>query len=299
MNNKIIDGVSCASYLRDEVSRKTKSLLEKYNLSPTLAVIIVGSDPASQVYVKNKGKFATECGFQSIQIELPETTTQDELLQKIGELNQDASINGILVQLPLPKRISKERVLTAISPIKDVDGFHPHNVGLLFAGQFDFNKNLIPCTPKGCLMLIKTALGNDLVGKKCVVVGSSNIVGRPMLALLLKEQCTVTITHSKTKDLKKELETAEIIIIAIGKAGFLKADMVPSGAVIIDVGINRIKGAEGKAKLVGDACFDELLDKVHSITPVPGGVGPMTIACLLENTLIASCMQNNVNYLLL
>jgi methylenetetrahydrofolate dehydrogenase (NADP+)/methenyltetrahydrofolate cyclohydrolase len=296
MKEKIIDGIKYSTELREEVRVKTDSLKSKYGLSVCLAVVIVGKDPASEIYVKNKSKFALECGFISRKIELPVETTEEELLSQIKSLNKDKSVNGILVQLPLPRHISKEKVINTILPEKDVDGFHQHNAGLLFTDQANMNSTLIPCTPKGSLMLIKKALGNNLTGKKCVVIGASNIVGRPMFALLLNEKCTVTVTHSKTKDLKKELENAEIVVIGVGVPYLLKADMIPQNAVIIDVGINRVKTAEGKTKIVGDVDFEGILPKASHITPVPGGVGPMTIACLLQNTIIATCKQNNIDY---
>ncbi len=296
MKEKIIDGVKYSAELREEIMLKTKNLKKERGISVCLAVIIVGSDPASEIYVKNKGKFALECGFVSRKIELGAETTEEELLAQIDALNKDKSVNGILVQLPLPRHISKEKVINTILPEKDVDGFHQQNAGLLFTDQASMNSTLIPCTPKGSLMLIKKALGEDLTGKKCVVIGASNIVGRPMFALLLNEKCTVTITHSKTKDLKKELEDAEIVVIGIGVPNFLKADMIAKNAVIIDIGINRITTSDGKSRIVGDADFEGILPKSSHITPVPGGVGPMTIACLLQNTLIATCKQNNIDY---
>jgi methylenetetrahydrofolate dehydrogenase (NADP+)/methenyltetrahydrofolate cyclohydrolase len=296
MNEKIIDGVAFSAKLREEIRQKTEKLKERYNIQVGLAVVIIGSDPASEIYVKNKSKFAKECGFNSVKIELPSEISEKELIETIEKLNKDSKINGILVQLPLPKGISKEKVINCISAEKDVDGFHQLNAGLLFTDQTYFNKTLLPCTPKGSLMLIKHVLGADLTGKKAVVIGASNIVGRPMFALLLNEKCTVAITHSKTKNLIKELENAEIIVIGVGVPNLLKASMIPEGAVVIDVGINRIYGADGKKKIVGDVEFEEALDKVLAITPVPGGVGPMTIACLLQNALIAACNQNNVEY---
>lgn len=296
MQNKIIDGKNIALQLRENIKRKVTQIKEIYKTDVCLAVIIVGQDPASEIYVKNKNKFAKECGFVSRQITLPTQTSEPELIAQINSLNADGSVNGILVQLPLPKHISKDKVINSILPEKDVDGFHQVNAGLLFTDQVDYNKTLLPCTPKGSLMLIKHALGKDLSGKKAVVIGASNIVGRPMFAMLLNEKCTVAITHSKTKNLKKELEGAEIIVIATGVANLLKGDLIPEGAVIIDVGINRITDTDGKEKIVGDVLFEDALPKVSFITPVPGGVGPMTIACLLENTLIAHCNQNNINY---
>jgi methylenetetrahydrofolate dehydrogenase (NADP+) / methenyltetrahydrofolate cyclohydrolase len=297
MSEKIIDGSKLSLDLRNEVKLKTELLKNNHNINVCLVVIIIGDDPASKIYVKNKNKFAIECGFNSIKIELPESTTEEELLQKIESCNQDPNINGILVQLPLPNHISKNKVINTISPYKDVDGFHLKNVGALFTGQVDLKKGLLPCTPKGCLMMIKKVLGENLEGKKAVVIGASNIVGRPMLALLLNEKCTVTITHSKTQNLGKELENAEIIVIGIGKAKFLKSNLIPQNAIIVDIGINRVLNQEGKSVIVGDADFNDVIDKVSFITPVPGGVGPMTIACLLQNTVIAACEQNNINYL--
>lgn len=296
MNEKLIDGVKHSARLMEEIKLKVINLKERYNLSVGLVVIIVGNDPASEIYVRNKSKFAEECGFHSIKLILPAETTEEELLNHINAFNEDKAVNGILVQLPLPKHISKEKVINAILPEKDVDGFHQHNAGLLFTDQASLSKTMIPCTPKGALLMIKSVLGESLIGKKCVVIGASNIVGRPMFALLLNEKCTVTITHSKTKDLKKELETAEIIVIGIGVPKFLKADMIPKGACIIDIGINRIITPEGKTKIVGDVDFESVLSKVSYITPVPGGAGPMTIACLLQNTLIGACEQNKINY---
>lgn len=295
MNDKIIDGIAISAELRLEVKEKAEKLQKDYGIKVGLAVVIIGHDPASEIYVKNKSKFAVECGFNSIKIELPAEITEEELISKINELNHNPEINGILVQLPLPKNISKEKIINTISPEKDVDGFHQINAGLLFTDQAYFTKTLLPCTPKGSLMLIKKALGNDLTGKKAVVIGASNIVGRPMFALLLNEKCTVTITHSKTKNLQKELETAEIIVIGVGVPNLLKGVIIPQGAVVIDVGINRII-VNGKSKIVGDVDFEEALPKVLAITPVPGGVGPMTIACLLQNALIAACNQNNIEY---
>ena len=297
MKEKIIDGLKYSTELRTKITAKTLNLKQKHGVFVGLAVIIVGNDPASEVYVKNKHKFAVECGFESIKISLPADITEKELLSQIEACNNNPKINGILVQLPLPEHISKNKVINAISPFKDVDGFHQQNAGMLFTDQVSLNKNLVPCTPKGCLMLIKSVLGEDLSGKKCVVIGASNIVGRPMFALLLNEKCTVTIAHSKTKNLEKELENAEIIVIGIGKANFLKSKMIPKNVIIVDIGINRVLTQEGKNKIVGDVDFEDVIEKVSYITPVPGGVGPMTIACLLENTLIGACQQNNIDYL--
>jgi methylenetetrahydrofolate dehydrogenase (NADP+)/methenyltetrahydrofolate cyclohydrolase len=296
MRKGVINGKEIAKNLRNKIMDEVKILQDKYSLKPGLAVIIVGKDPASEVYVKNKNKFAKECGLHSLHIAMPAEITEKELLLRIEELNQDSKIHGILIQLPLPKHISRERVLNKISPQKDVDGFTPLNAGLLFSDAAIWDKTLMPCTPKGCLILIWHVLGKNLIGKKAVIIGSSNIVGRPMAALLLNERCTVTITHSRTKNLKEELIGAEIIVIGTGVPNLLRGDMVTQGAVVIDVGINRLTDQNGETKLVGDANFDEMLEKASFVTPVPGGVGPMTIACLLQNVVIAACNHNNIEY---
>jgi methylenetetrahydrofolate dehydrogenase (NADP+)/methenyltetrahydrofolate cyclohydrolase len=292
---KIINGKEIAKTLRLEVEKKSASLKKEYNITIGIAVVIIGNDPASEIYVRNKSKFAIQCGFNSKKIELSAEITQEEVLSLIEKLNNDKEIHGILIQLPLPKSFAKEKILSAISPHKDIDGFHKENAGLLFTDQVNYSKTLLPCTPKGSLILIKKVLGENLTGKKAVVIGSSNIVGRPMFALLLNERCTVTITHSKTKDLKKELEGADIIVIATGIPRLLTGDLIPEKAVVIDVGINRVN-ENRVSKIVGDVNFEEALPKVSFISPVPGGVGPMTIACLLQNTLIAACNQNNIEY---
>lgn len=293
--DKIINGKEIAKTLRLEVAAKTASIKANYNIIVGIAVIIIGEDPASEIYVRNKSKFALQCGFYSKKIELSSDVTQDEVLALINDLNHDEKIHGILIQLPLPKSFSKEKILSAVNPFKDIDGFHRENAGLLFTDQVNYFKTLLPCTPKGSLMLIKKVLGDNLSGKKAVVIGASNIVGRPMFGLLLNEKCTVTITHSKTRNLKAELKGAEIIVIATGIPNLLGGDIIPKNAVIIDVGINRINN-NGESKIVGDVNFEEALSKASFITPVPGGVGPMTIACLLQNTLIAACNQNNIEY---
>lgn len=276
---KLIDGKAFAERLRADIAVRVTKLKSEQKITPGLAAVRVGNDPASEVYVKNKVKQTKEAGMNSFEFHLPETTTEEELLTKVHALNNDPKIHGILVQLPLPKHISEAAIIDAINPSKDVDGFHVVNVGKLSTGL----DALIPCTPLGCLMLLKDTLGN-LAGKHAVVVGRSNIVGKPMATLLLRESCTVTIAHSKTKDLQGILRTADIVIAAIGKPKTIKGEWLKTGAVVIDVGINRIEAEGGKTKLVGDVDFDSCQGIAAAITPVPGGVGPMTIACLLENT---------------
>lgn len=278
----IIDGKKISLEIKDEVKEKVSALKAK-GIEPCLAVILVGENPASQVYVRNKKKACEYCGIKSLSYELPESTTEDELLALVDELNSSSECNGILVQLPLPKHIDEEKVLLRIKPEKDVDGFHPYNVGLLSIGKAD----LKACTPAGCIELIKRS-GVDITGKNCVVVGRSNIVGKPVGMLLLAENGTVTTCHSRTKDMAKVCSEADILVVAIGKEKFVKADMVKEGAVVIDVGINRMENG----KLCGDVDFDEVEKKAGYITPVPGGVGPMTIAMLMNNCLIACEKQN-------
>ena len=291
MSALIIDGLAVAKRLRAEVAAAAKAL----PCPPGLAVVLVGEDPASQVYVRNKGKACVEAGFTSFEHKLAATTSQGELLSLIGTLNADPAVHGILVQLPLPKHMDSEAVLAAIDPAKDVDGFHPVNVGRLASGL----PSLVPCTPQGCMILLREALP-DLRGKKALVVGRSNIVGKPMAHLLLQADCTVTITHSRTVDLPAECRAADILIAAIGKPEFVRGDWIKHGAVVIDVGINRIALPDGKTKLVGDVAFAEAMEHAAAITPVPGGVGPMTIACLLKNTLqaaeAANALRNNTSF---
>tara|TARA_Y100000590_G_scaffold250211_1_gene281088 strand:- start:2615 stop:3463 length:849 start_codon:yes stop_codon:yes gene_type:complete len=271
----IIDGKKTATELRQELKKKVEELKSKYNAVPGLTVILVGEDPPSKIYVKNKEKFAKEIGMNSEVIRYPEKVEEKVLLNKIRELNNDKKISGILVQLPLPKHIDKRKVIETILPGKDVDGFHPINVGNLSSGY----DSSIPCTPLGCYLLLKKVEKN-LSGKHAVMIGRSNLNGKPMTQLLLKENCTVTITHSKTKDLKTECSRADIIIAAVGRPKLVKKDWVKKGAIVIDVGINKTdKG------LVGDVDFAEVSKVAKAITPVPGGVGPMTIACLLNNTI--------------
>lgn len=280
---KIIDGKAFAAALRADIATRVAALKAEKNITPGLAVVLVGNDPASEVYVRSKGKQTVEAGMNSYEFKLPETTTEAELLAKVAELNLDAKVHGILVQLPLPKHINEDAVINAISPEKDVDGFHVINAGKLATGQ----KGLVPCTPLGSLMLLKDTLG-DLSGKHAVVIGRSNIVGKPMAQLLLRESCTVTIAHSKTADLPALLKTADIVVAAVGRPLMVKGEWLKKGATVIDVGINRIDAGDGKTKLVGDVDFNSCQGIAGAITPVPGGVGPMTIACLLENTLQAA-----------
>ena len=271
----IIDGKKEAEVLREEIKKEIISIKNKTNKSPALTVILVGDFAPSQIYVKNKEKISKEVGINSNVIKYPKDVSEEEILKKIKELNNDKNVSGILVQLPLPDQISKEKVINLIDPLKDVDGFSPINAGNLASGY----NAIVPCTPLGCLLLLKKVEKN-LSGKHAVIIGRSNLNGKPLAQLLLKENCTVTITHSKTKNLKEECLKADILIAAVGVANLVKKDWVKSGSVIIDVGINK----QGD-KIVGDVNFEEVKDKVKAITPVPGGVGPMTIACLLKNTL--------------
>ncbi|WP_022728536.1 bifunctional methylenetetrahydrofolate dehydrogenase/methenyltetrahydrofolate cyclohydrolase FolD [Fodinicurvata sediminis] len=280
----IIDGKAFAARLRERVGAETARLKDAADLTPGLAVVLVGEDPASQVYVRNKGKQTVEAGMESFEHRLSAETSQEELLALVEALNADPRVHGILVQLPLPDQIDSAAVLDAIDPAKDVDGFHVINAGRLATGQ----DALVPCTPLGCLMLLRHHLG-DLSGQKAVVVGRSNIVGKPMAQLLLGDSCTVTIAHSRTRDLPAECRNADILVAAVGRPKMVKGDWIKPGATVIDVGINRIEGAEGKTPLVGDVDFDEAVKVAGAITPVPGGIGPMTIACLLANTLTAAC----------
>ncbi len=279
----IIDGKAFAETLRGEVARHVTQLKQSHGLTPGLSVVLVGDDPASHVYVRNKGKSTLEAGMKSQEFRLPASATQAEVLARVDALNKDPSVHGILVQLPLPKQVDSNAVINAIDPAKDVDGFHVVNVGLLNTGQ----PSMVPCTPLGCLLMLKHYLGK-LEGKRAVVVGRSNIVGKPMASLLLGESCTVTIAHSRTADLPGEVRRADIVIAAVGKPEMIRGDWIKPGATVVDVGINRIE-RDGKTRLVGDVAFDEAVKVAGLITPVPGGVGPMTIACLLRNTVTAAC----------
>ena len=288
---KRIDGKAFAQGLRERVGEAVSSLQGDHGLTPGLAVVLVGEDPASQVYVRNKGKQTLEAGMKSFEHKLPDTTSETELLGLIDQLNADPDVHGILVQLPLPDQIDSHAVINAINPDKDVDGFHLINVGRLSTGA----SGLVPCTPLGCLMLLKDELG-DLSGKNAVVVGRSNIVGKPMAALLLAESCTVTIAHSRTQDLAGVCREADILVAAVGRPEMIPGDWVKPGATVIDVGINRIEGEEGKTRLVGDVDYASSEAVAGAITPVPGGVGPMTIACLLRNTVQAACAANGTPF---
>ncbi len=290
---KIIDGKAFSAKVREGVARDVGTLKEKHGITPGLAVVIVGKDPASEIYVRNKVKQTGETGMNSFHFEMPESTSQEELLAKVHELNEDPAVNGILVQLPLPKQIDEASVINAIAPEKDVDGFHVINSGLLATG----GDAMVPCTPLGCLLMLQDTLG-DMSGMKAIVVGRSNIVGKPMAQLLLDANCTVTIAHSRTKDLAAEVAQADIVVAAVGRAEMVKGDWIKKGATVIDVGINRIDAperGEGKTRVVGDVEFDTAAARAGAITPVPGGVGPMTIACLLKNTVTATCRQNNID----
>ncbi|MDA0780923.1 MAG: bifunctional methylenetetrahydrofolate dehydrogenase/methenyltetrahydrofolate cyclohydrolase FolD [Rickettsiales bacterium] len=285
---KIIDGKVFAQEIRSQVQKQVSQLKEQHNITPGLAVILVGEDPASQVYVRNKGKQTVEVGMNSFEFKLPSSVSQEELVKKIEELNKDPKVNGILVQLPLPSHIEENAVINSIDPAKDVDGFHVINAGRLATGQ----DATVPCTPLGCILMLKDTLG-DLTGLHAVIIGRSNIVGKPMARLLLKENCTVTMTHSRTKDLEAECRKADIVVAAVGVEGIVRGEWIKPGATVIDVGINRVEASDGKYKLVGDVNFNEVSKVAAYITPVPGGVGPMTIACLLRNTLEVTLKQNN------
>ena len=287
---RIIDGKAFAARLREQVATGVEGFAAQAGRKPGLAVVLVGEDPASSVYVRNKGKATIGAGMESLEFHRPATIGQDELLELIDELNGDDEVDGILVQLPLPAHIDDKAVIAAIDPAKDVDGFHIVNAGKLAVGE----ESLVPCTPLGCLMLLKDELGS-LDGLEAVVVGRSNIVGKPMAQLLLKENCTVTLAHSRTRDLASVIHRADIVIAAVGRAEMFKGDWIRPDAVVIDVGINRVPAPEGgKTLLVGDVATSEAMSHVRAITPVPGGVGPMTIAVLLRNTLVAACQRKGL-----
>jgi len=283
---QIIDGKLFSKKLRKQVSEHVNVLKTENNISPGLAVVLVGEDPASQVYVRSKGKQTIEVGMNSYEYKLSEDTTEADLLELINRLNLNNDVHGILVQLPLPGHINADVVINSIDPEKDVDGFHISNVGLLATGQ----KSMVPCTPLGCLLMLKNFHGS-LTGMDAVIIGRSNIVGKPMAQLLLNESCTVTITHSRTKQLEEAVRCADIVVAAVGRAEMVKASWIKPGATLIDVGINRVKASDGSMRLVGDAEFSSCSEVAGAITPVPGGVGPMTIACLLANTLVACCRK--------
>ena len=292
MTATIIDGKAFAAQVRGQVAQHVTRLKDDHGITPGLAVVLVGADPASEVYVKSKGKMTKEVGMKSVEHRLADTTSEAELLALIDTLNNDDTIHGILVQLPLPDHLNEDLVISAIDPAKDVDGFHISNVGLLGTGQ----KSMVPCTPLGCLMMLRDHHGT-LSGMDAVVIGRSNIVGKQMAQLLLNDSCTVTIAHSRTKDLAAVVRRADIVIAAVGRPEMVPGDWIKPGATIIDVGINRLDAperGEGKTRLVGDVDFDSCAKVAGAITPVPGGVGPMTIACLLANTVTACCRAHDL-----
>ncbi|MDG2414045.1 MAG: bifunctional methylenetetrahydrofolate dehydrogenase/methenyltetrahydrofolate cyclohydrolase FolD [Hyphomicrobiales bacterium] len=294
MVGSIIDGKQHAINLRERIKLATDNLILKYGITPGLAVVLVGTDPASEIYVRNKGIQTKEAGMESLEFRLPEGTSEEKLLKNVKDLNENQSVNGILVQFPVPEHMSQQRIIETILPSKDVDGLHPVNSGYLASGL----KGMVPCTPQGSALLIKETLG-DLSGLHAVVLGRSNLVGKPIAQLLLKENCTVTVCHSRTKNLKEVCLSADILVAAVGIPELVKGDWISPGTTIIDVGINRLDAPEkgpGKTKLVGDVDYNGAIKNASSITPVPGGVGPMTIACLLLNTLIATCEQNNIEF---
>ncbi len=291
MTATIIDGKAYAEGLRARIANAVRELSGK-GVTPGLAVVIVGEDPASQLYVKNKARQTVEVGMRSFEHVLPASTSEAELLALVAQLNADPAVDGILVQLPLPKQIDAQKVIEAIDPAKDVDGFHPINAGKLMTGV----PGLVSCTPLGCLLLAQS-VRRDLAGLNAVVVGRSNIVGKPMAQLLIAQSCTVTVAHSKTKDLPQVCREADILVAAVGRPEMVKGDWVKPGAIVIDVGINRVpnpSAGEGKTKVVGDVAYAEAAKVASAITPVPGGVGPMTIACLLRNTLEAACLRRGL-----
>ena len=289
MSAHIIDGKAFAAVVRQKVAKKVSKLKAAHDIIPGLAVVLVGSDPASQVYVRSKGKQTVEAGMNSFEHKLDADTSEDVLLNLIDSLNADPKVHGILVQLPLPGHLDESLAINRIAPEKDIDGFHIANVGLLGTGQ----KSMVPCTPLGCLLMLRDHDGS-LSGKNAVVIGRSNIVGKPMAQLLLNDSCTVTIAHSRTADLPDVVRRADIVVAAVGRPKMVPGDWIKPGATVIDVGINRIDAEDGKAKLVGDVDYEGCAAVAGAITPVPGGVGPMTIACLLANTVTACCRINNL-----
>ena len=283
MTARLIDGKAIAEGLRHTVAEDVARFKAQYGSVPGLAVVLVGEDPASQVYVRNKAKQTIACGMQSFEHQLPATATEAEVLARVGQLNRDAAVDGILVQLPLPKHIAEGRIIEAIDPAKDVDGFHPINAGRLASGA----PGLVPCTPLGCIILAKS-VRSDLRGLEAVVIGRSNIVGKPVAQLLLREDCTVTIAHSRTNDLPSVVRRADLVVAAVGRPELVRGGWIKPGAIVIDVGINRIAVEGAKPRLVGDVAFAEAAAVASALTPVPGGAGPMTIACLLQNTVTAA-----------
>lgn len=290
---QIIDGKVLAPAVKARVAEAVATLKAKHGLTPGLGVVLVGNDPASEVYVRNKHKATLEAGMNSFEIKLPDTATQDEVLAKVAELNANPNVHGFLVQFPVPDQISQQAVIDAIDPMKDADGLHPLNAGRLASGL----PAMVPATPEGCLIMAKHAAGGDLSGKHAVIIGRSNLVGKPIAQLLLKENCTVTIAHSRSKDLAAIAREADILVAAVGRPQMVKADWVKPGAIVIDVGINRVDApdkGEGKTRLVGDVDYAGVAEVAGAITPVPGGVGLMTVACLMRNCVIAACRQAGV-----
>jgi methylenetetrahydrofolate dehydrogenase (NADP+) / methenyltetrahydrofolate cyclohydrolase len=286
---KTIDGKAHAAALRQRVADAVAELKKHHGVTPGLAVVLVGQDPASEVYVRNKGKQTVEVGMHSFEHKLSAATSEADLLELVGDLNDDPAVDGILVQFPVPEQIGQHKVINAIDPAKDVDGFHPMNAGHLWSGE----PALVPCTPFGCVQLLKYELG-QLAGAEAVVIGRSNIVGKPLAGLLVQENCTVTIAHSRTRDLPAVARRADILIAAVGKPEMIRGAWIKPGATVIDVGVNRVALPDGKTRLVGDVAFKEALGIAGAITPVPGGVGPMTIACLLRNALVAACRRRGL-----
>jgi methylenetetrahydrofolate dehydrogenase (NADP+)/methenyltetrahydrofolate cyclohydrolase len=289
MTATVIDGKASAARLREKIASFTAELKSRHGLQPGLATVLVGQDPASEVYVRNKRKTAEAIGFKSVHVELAGDVSQAELLARVRALSADASVHGILVQLPLPKHLDENEVLDALDPAKDVDALTPRNAGLLLSGR----AHLVSCTPSGVMLLLKEYMG-DITGKEALVIGRSLLFGKPVEQLLLAANATVTMAHSRSKDLPALARRADILVAAIGKPGFVKADWVKPGAVVIDVGINRVDAGDGKYRLVGDVDYDAAKEVAGAITPVPGGVGAMTIVCLMHNTLIAACEQNGL-----
>jgi methylenetetrahydrofolate dehydrogenase (NADP+) / methenyltetrahydrofolate cyclohydrolase len=289
MTGIVIDGKASAAKLREKIAAETERLKSAHGLVPGLATVLVGNDPASEVYVRNKGKTAEALGFKSVHVALPADTTQEALLAKVRELNADKSVHGILVQLPLPKGLDETSVLDALDPAKDVDALTPTNAGLLLSGR----AHLVSCTPAGVMLLLKEYVG-DIAGKDVLVIGRSLLFGKPAAQLLLAANATVTMAHSRSRDLPAIARRADILVAAIGKPEMVKADWIKPGAVVIDVGINRVDAGEGRTRLVGDVDYNAAKDVAGAITPVPGGVGAMTIVCLMQNTLIAACAQNGL-----
>jgi methylenetetrahydrofolate dehydrogenase (NADP+)/methenyltetrahydrofolate cyclohydrolase len=286
---RIIDGKAAAARLRAEIAAEVRDFAARHGRPPGLRVVLIGDQPASRAYVRTKAKMALEVGIDGGLVELPADVSERDLLARIAALNDDPAVHGILVQLPLPDQIDPARVLDAIEPKKDVDGFHPLNVGRLFAASGAPDPSLlVPCTPMGCLMLLRQTLGDDLAGRRALVIGRSNIVGKPLAALLLGANCTVTVAHSRTRDLPVECRRAEILVAAVGRPQMVRGAWLSPGATVIDVGIVRVPAENGKTRLVGDVAFAEAVEVAGAITPVPGGVGPMTVACLLRNTVIAA-----------